>query len=369
MSGAVQQAMAEVQAAQARGDKRGQGRAAKALRAARHDQLKHELQRAGMIKLAKIRTDGGTQSRAAINEATVAEYAEAMADAGATFPPAIVYHDGKDYWLADGFHRVAAWARIGQDEVPCDVRQGDRRAAVLHSVGANGAHGLRRTGDDKRRAVMTLLEDAEWSKWSNREIARQCGVSEGLVRSLRTERSDEPRTYITKHGTEATMNTARIGAGAPAEPEPAAQPHPVAPILAGGDDGRQEAGADAPPPAEPEGEDYDPYHAEQLDAAPDPHAKLRREFRAMTPEAREDDWIALRAETADLRKRVKTQRGQIADLKAEVKVLTDGDDMGRKLGQLLRERDTLGGRIKEHQATIKRLEYRLRKIEGEEITL
>ena len=32
------------------------------------------------------------------------------------------------------------------------------------------------TNADKRRAVETLLNDAEWATWSDREIARQCGV-------------------------------------------------------------------------------------------------------------------------------------------------------------------------------------------------
>ena len=64
-------------------------------------------------------------------------------------------------------------------------RQGTQRDAVLFSVGANGSHGLRRTNADKRRAVETLLRDAEWSQWSNREVARKCSVDESLVRNMR----------------------------------------------------------------------------------------------------------------------------------------------------------------------------------------
>src|SRR6056297_19813 len=130
-----------------------------------------------MIEIDSIRMDGGTQARAGINDDTVADYAEQMEDETTVFPPIIVYHDGRDYWLADGFHRVEAWKRIGRLEVPADVRQGDRRSAILHSCAANSAHGLRRTNDDKRRAVTALLEDAEWSLWSDREIARHCRVS------------------------------------------------------------------------------------------------------------------------------------------------------------------------------------------------
>ena len=61
-----------------------------------------------------------------------------------------------------------------------------------------------------RKAVETLLHDAEWGKWSNVEIAERCAVDESTVRLHRDSRSEE-RTYTTKHGTPAVMNTARIG--------------------------------------------------------------------------------------------------------------------------------------------------------------
>jgi hypothetical protein len=81
---------------------------------------------------------------------------------------------------------------------------------------------LRRTNADKRNAVKTLLYDAEWSKWSDREIARRCGVSSEFVHKSRREKDEisslptvgsEERTYITKHGTPSIMKTERIGSG------------------------------------------------------------------------------------------------------------------------------------------------------------
>lgn len=168
------------------------------------------------MQIEQIKLNGGTQPRESINAETVAEYADAM-KAGATFPPVTVFYDGADYWLADGFHRVAAIKVNGGAEVEAEVKQGTRRDAILHSVGANSDHGLRRTNSDKRRAVMALLNDDEWSGWSNMEIARRCAVSESFVRKLRdshfaqNEVKPEPRTYTTKHGTTATMNTTNIG--------------------------------------------------------------------------------------------------------------------------------------------------------------
>ncbi len=59
------------------------------------------------IPIKSIRRDGGTQPRVAINQTTVEEYASDMRE-GASFPPVLLFNDGTDYWLADGFHRVLA---------------------------------------------------------------------------------------------------------------------------------------------------------------------------------------------------------------------------------------------------------------------
>lgn len=165
-----------------------------------------------VIARERIRRDGGTQPRAAIVEHVVADYAEAIA-AGASLPDVTVFYDGKDYWLADGFHRDAAHERLGLAEISCDVRAGTRRDAVLFACGANEAHGLRRTNEDKRRAVFMLLDDEEWRSWSDSEIARRARVSHTFVAKLRpvTCNVSSERTFTTKHGETATMDVAAIG--------------------------------------------------------------------------------------------------------------------------------------------------------------
>lgn len=164
------------------------------------------------LALDVIQIDGGTQSRATLNQHVVDEYAEAI-KGGAAFPPIVVFYDGKKHWLADGFHRFHAYQQIGRTNVAADVRQGTRRDAILHSVGANEAHGLRRTRDDKRRAVLTLLDDAEWSKWSDREIARRCAVGADLVGRLRPADTVAERQYVhPKTGAPTTMKVAGINA-------------------------------------------------------------------------------------------------------------------------------------------------------------
>ena len=69
---------------------------------------------------------------------------------------------------------------------------------------------------DKRKAVATLLADAEWSAWSDSEIARRCAVSHDFVRRMRpslASDASEPATRLvtTKHGTVAEMNVESIG--------------------------------------------------------------------------------------------------------------------------------------------------------------
>ena len=120
----------------------------------------------------------------------------------------VVFFDSAHYWLADGYHRYFGYKSLGISKVKCEVVKGTRRDAILYSVQANSRHGLRRTNEDKRKAVMTLLEDMEWSEWSDHKIAEICRVSHvtvGRVRkSLQKESPDEVK-YINKHGQEATM--------------------------------------------------------------------------------------------------------------------------------------------------------------------
>jgi len=135
------------------------------------------------LGIKEVRLDGGTQPRAAINEETVSDYAEILKDG--SMPPLDVFFDGAAHWLADGFHRYHAHLRNKSPTVLCEIHAGTRRDAILFSVGANAKHGLRRTQEDRRRAIQTLLEDIEWSEWSDRDIARACSVDGKTVAKVR----------------------------------------------------------------------------------------------------------------------------------------------------------------------------------------
>ena len=196
---------------------------------------------ADLLSLERIRTEG-TQVRVALSETVIREYAEAI-EQGDEFPPIEVYYDETAYWLADGFHRVQAAKRAGRDAIATSVHQGGQRDALLHALSANESHGHRRTDADRRHAVELMLADPAWGEWNNSAIARQCRVSEFLVRTVRQERAPTPETQeppertrkVTRGGKTYTMRTGRIGtaarAKAPAAPSPARSPAPTAPVV------------------------------------------------------------------------------------------------------------------------------------------
>src|SRR5438445_534389 len=126
---------------------------------------------ARQIALASIRTDDGSQGRVKIREAVVRDYAAAMRqqreEGGLQFPAIVLFWDGQDFWIGDGFHRILAARKAGLTDFLAEVRPGTQREALLHAISANTEHGLQRTRADKRKAVSMLLADPEWSQWSD----------------------------------------------------------------------------------------------------------------------------------------------------------------------------------------------------------
>ena len=168
------------------------------------------------LPVSRIRTDGDTQPRVGgpngLNLSTVAEYAERM-KAGDKFPPIVCFFDGENYWLADGFHRLQAWKdNTPLEPILAEIHLGTQRDAILYSVGANAQHGLPRSNEDKRQSVLRLLNDPEWEKWSDNQIARRCHVSQPFVSKLRKTNNviSSDRMY-TRNGAVATMKTNNIG--------------------------------------------------------------------------------------------------------------------------------------------------------------
>ncbi len=173
-------------------------------------------------RIGNIRLDGDTQPRVEIDNALVHEYARCY-EAGVKMPPLIVFFDGVDHWLADGFHRWHAARKAELKSVPCDVRKGTREDARWFSYSANQTHGLRRTNEDKARAVRAALKHPNGAKMSDRQIAEHVGVGAPMVGRYRAELA---ATVIKIQSPVRTgrdgrkINTAKIGKKKP----PAADP-------------------------------------------------------------------------------------------------------------------------------------------------
>jgi len=138
------------------------------------------------LSIDSIRCDGATQMRAELNSEVYLDYRDKIL-AGVELPPIDVYFDGTEYWLADGFHRFYGHREAKRSKVQCTVRNGTLRDAILFAVGANQDHGLKRTNEDKRNSVMTLLNDNEWVTWSNSQIVARAGVTHPFVADLRRQ--------------------------------------------------------------------------------------------------------------------------------------------------------------------------------------
>lgn len=163
------------------------------------------------IPISRIRVDGGTQPRAALDFEAIEDYSVAMG-AGAQFPPVAVFHDGTNYWLADGFHRLKAAYAAGHDTIESEVHQGTLEDAQWYSFSANRTNGLRRTTDDKQRAVRAALGHPNGAELSNRQIAAHVGVVEATVRNWREKLTAQIAQSPRREGRDGrTINITKIG--------------------------------------------------------------------------------------------------------------------------------------------------------------
>jgi hypothetical protein len=103
----------------------------------------------------------------------------------------------RSYWLSSGFHRVAARRAAGIDSIPCEVRQGGLRDAILFAASTNHEHGLVRSEDDKRRAVL-MVHGVVGGTWPQKQIAAHTHVSKQWVSDVLGQGTQAPPTTSQK---------------------------------------------------------------------------------------------------------------------------------------------------------------------------
>lgn len=211
------------------------------------------------IDLGLIGVDEAVQVRQnGLDMERVQQYALAMIEYGGwgEFPPLVVFRnpDTNEVLLAGGFHRRAAvdlaqqgLAEDGKppiEQVPCEMRTGDRHAAIEFAEDDNLQHGLNLTNRDKRAIYeRQITEGHTWARYSNRRIAAELGISEITVRRWRNDMTatnvavGEPETRIGQDGREYDVsNIQGANQRRASEQRPPADPAP-APRDGSDDDG------------------------------------------------------------------------------------------------------------------------------------
>lgn len=137
------------------------------------------------LPIDSIEVEHSLQCRVAIAKETIEEYRDLIA-AGVKFPPVVVVRYPDDRLiLVDGFTRRQAYILASKAKIPAKVVDGDRKLAVQLACGANSDHGVRRSQDDKRKAVRLAI--AEFSELSSRAIGEVCGCSHTFVDKIRKQ--------------------------------------------------------------------------------------------------------------------------------------------------------------------------------------
>lgn len=135
------------------------------------------------LKIADIRAERDMQPRCKMDDETVKDYAENFDE----LPPVEVAYDGTDYWLWEGWHRLDGAIEAGKDEIEANVEEGTRDDAAWWALTANAKNGLRRTNEDKHRAVELALRHKWGQEMSTSDIAKHCRVTRQFAAAVRKE--------------------------------------------------------------------------------------------------------------------------------------------------------------------------------------
>src|SRR6516164_2555667 len=137
-----------------------------------------------MLPCADIQMAEAIQPRERLDTGITRTYTENWEDAEPgqdPFPPIDVFAVQDAYYVADGFHRLAAARQAGRDMIRCRVHQGTMRDAMIFAIFANVRRGLRYQGGDVTRILERLLRDPEYAQVKDRPLADQVGVSHVYV--------------------------------------------------------------------------------------------------------------------------------------------------------------------------------------------
>ncbi len=145
-----------------------------------------------LLSLSELRVD-----RSLREDGIDPRHVEALSELGGHFSPVLVW--GPDNLVVDGAHRVEAAKRLGLTTIPAQSFGGSMVDAFVESVQRNSKHGLPLTLRDRIRAARRIVRILP--EWSDRRIAKVCGLSFTTVGRVRRDTST----------TEAAHTSTRIG--------------------------------------------------------------------------------------------------------------------------------------------------------------
>jgi len=140
------------------------------------------------VALDDIILDERCQPRAILNNEAVQEYAELYKEGEVSLPALEVVDVDGALLLINGFHRLAGARQADHGFIRVEVvEEADIDRAIWLAAAANQGFGVRRTSDDKRRAVRMALQNEIGIEQSSAHIAEHVGVSRDLVSRIRDE--------------------------------------------------------------------------------------------------------------------------------------------------------------------------------------
>lgn len=122
---------------------------------------------------------------ASVRASVRAAHVRALAEVPDSWPPILV--DRQSHEIIDGVHRYHAAASIGKPTISCALFDGSAHEALLEAIHRNVQHGLPLSLKERQTAARRVL--TRYEGWSDRKIARLCGLSPSTVGGLRDRSS------------------------------------------------------------------------------------------------------------------------------------------------------------------------------------
>lgn len=149
------------------------------------------------VSVSEVASDRRLQLRAVESKEHIEQLVEQLEQASGEakrwpFPPLRLYRVPGEAKLivVDGEHRRNAACQAGWSTVDAVIIDGTLNDAALDAIKANQTHGLPRSREDKRRAVIAALKHPALVGKSNRDLAAIAGVSHPTIKTIREELDD-----------------------------------------------------------------------------------------------------------------------------------------------------------------------------------